>query len=302
MGRVEIANPEKGQPNMQGWGRWGSEDELGALNLLGATQVRRGLAEVRDGAVLALSTPIRNGRGFGVVGRTPPTHYMVRDGGDYAAGATERAGFGFADDVITLPTHGVTHVDALSHVWRDGQMYNGHSADRVTSRGAAVLGVDKMTPIVTRGVFVDAAAGGTRSPDDPIHLEELQRLVADAGVELAAGDALLVRTGWLESFLAGAATASQWPGLDKDCADWLIASDVVLVGSDNVGVESYPSSDPSCQVPLHIALLRGHGIYLSELMNLAELAAAGRSTFLFVLAPLPLVGGVGSPVAPIAVL
>jgi kynurenine formamidase len=287
---------------MQGWGRWGSEDELGALNLLGVTQVQRGVAEVRDGLVLALSAPILNGRGFGVVGRTPPVHYMVRDGGDYAAGAPERAGFGFADDVVTLPTHGVTHVDALSHVWQDGLMYNGHPSRRVTSRGAALLGIDKMTPIVTRGVFVDAAPGGNRTPDDPVHVEELQRLVSEAGVDLAPGDALLVRTGWLDAFLAGEATASQWPGLDKDCADWLAESDVVLVGSDNVGVESYPSSDPDCQVPLHIALLRGHGVYLSELMNLSGLAAAGRSTFLFVLAPLPLVGAVGSPVAPVAVL
>jgi kynurenine formamidase len=53
---------------------------------------------------------------------------------------------------------------------------------------------------------------------------------------------------------------------------------------------------------LHVALLRGHGVHLAELMNLEELAACGRATFLFVLAPLPLVGAVGSPVAPVAVL
>lgn len=287
---------------MHGWGRWGAEDELGALNLLGTTQVRRGIAEVRDGVVVSLATPIVNGRGFGIVGRTPPTHYMVRDGGDYAAGASERAGFAFADDVITLPTHGVTHVDALSHVWRDGQMYNGHSSDRVTSRGAARLGIDKMTPIVTRGVFVDAAPGGSRTPEDPIHVTELQQLLADANVELTAGDALLVRTGWLDAFRGGTADGTRWPGLDKDCAAWLAHCDVVLVGSDNVGVEAFPSSDPECQVPLHIELLRGHGIYLSELMDLSKLAQSGRSTFLFVLAPLPLVGAVGSPVSPIAVL
>jgi kynurenine formamidase len=287
---------------MQGWGRWGADDELGALNVLGPLQIQRGVGEVRDGVVVTLSTPIVAGRGFGVVGRAAPAHYMMRDGGDYAGGLPERAGFGFADDVVTLPTHGVTHVDALSHVWQDGQMYNGHPSDRVSSRGAARLGIDKMTPIVTRGVFVDAAPRGTRASENAIHVDELQRLLAAADVELTAGDALLVRTGWLEAFLAGTANGSAWPGLDKDCGEWLAASDVVLVGSDNVGVESYPSSDPECQVPLHITLLRGHGIYLAELMDLSGLAAAGRSTFLFVLAPLPLVGAVGSPVAPIAVL
>lgn len=283
-----------------GWGRWGDDDELGALNILGAPHVRRGLAEVREGVVKTLSSPIVGGQGFGIVGRTSPAHYMVRDGGDYASALTERAGFGFADDVITLPTHGVTHVDALSHVWQDGLMYNGHSCERVTSRGAKRLGIDKMTPIVTRGVFVDSAPGELRR--DPIGVDELRRLIAEAGVELTAGDALLIRTGWVEAVMAKSADASEWPGLDADCGPWLAEADVVLVGSDNVGVECYPSSDPTCQVPLHISLVRGRGVYLCELMDLSKIAATGRSTFLFVLAPLPLVGAVGSPVAPIAVL
>ncbi|WP_428339035.1 cyclase family protein [Mycobacterium sp.] len=287
---------------MQSWGRWGTDDERGSLNLLGAEQIRRGIAEVRDGTVVALAAPIRGGRGFGVVGRPAPAHYMIRDGGDYAAGIPERGGFGFADDVITLPTHGVTHVDALAHVWQDGQMYNGHPAQRVTSRGATRLGIDKMSPVVTRGVFVDSAPGGYRSPSNPIHVAELKSLVADSGVELAPGDALLIRTGWLEAANTGIVDGKQWPGLDHDCAEWLAECDVALLGADNVGVEAFPSSDPDCQVPLHVKLLRGHGVYFSELMDLAQLAAAKRATFLFVLAPLPLVGGVGSPVAPVAVL
>jgi kynurenine formamidase len=287
---------------MHGWGRWGPDDEVGVLNLVGPREVRRGMAEVRDGTVISLAAPIVGGRGFGIVGRTPPTHYMVRDGGDYAAGLPERAGFGFADDVVTLPTHGVTHVDALAHVWRDGQMYNGHPAGFVTSRGAVRLGIDKMPPVVTRGVFVDAARTGARAAGTPVHLAELQQLLADADVELQPGDALVVRTGWMEAFSAGDADGKSWPGLDRDCGPWLATRDVALVGADNVGVEAFPSSDPECQVPLHIELLRGHGVHLVELLNLAELAKSGRSTFLFVLAPLPLVGAVGSPVAPLAVL
>jgi kynurenine formamidase len=287
---------------MQGWGRWGPDDELGALNLLGPAQVRQGLAEVRDGTVLSLAAPIVSGRGFGIVGRPDPLHYMMRDGGDYAAGLAERAGFGFADDVVLLPTHGVTHVDALAHVWRDGQMYNGIPADAVTSRGASRLGVEKMRPLVTRGVFVDCAPGGNRDPGDRVQQGELARLLAARDVELRPGDALLVRTGWLPAFAAARADAASWPGLDGDCAAWLAESGVVLVGADNIGVEAYPSGDPGCQVPLHVELLRGHGVYLAELLDLESLAAAGRPTFLFMLAPLPLTGAVGSPVAPVAVL
>jgi kynurenine formamidase len=287
---------------MNGWGRWGPDDELGALNLLGPAAVRRGLAAVRDGTVLSLAAPIVNGRGFGIVGRPAPVHYMMRDGGDYAAGRPERGGFGFADDAVTLPTHGVTHVDALAHIWQHGQMYNGIPATAVTSRGAARLGVEKMRPVVTRGVFADAAPGGTRDPGDRIHAGELDSLLADGGTGPEPGDVLLVRTGWLPAFAAGQADSAAWPGLDRDCGDWLAGRGVVLVGADNVGVEAYPSGDPGCQVPLHVSLVRGHGVYLAELMDLEPLAASGRSTFLFLLAPLPLVGAAGSPVAPVAVL
>jgi kynurenine formamidase len=292
---------------MLGWGRWGAEDERGALNVLGAESVRRGVAEVTDGRVMSLAAPIEAGRGWGVVGRTAPQHYMVRDGGDYAAGLPERAGFGFADDVVVLPTHGVTHIDALSHVWRDGRMYNDHPAAAVTSRGARRLGVENIGPIVTRGVLVDAAPDGQpRDPGNPIHLDELRQCLERAEVILEAGDALLVHTGWLAAASLGLVDGTAWPGLDRDCAGWLAQSDVVLVGADNVGVENFPSADPDCQVPLHIELVRGHGIYLAELLSLGELAAAlraaGRATFLFMAAPLPLVGAVGSPVSPVAVL
>jgi kynurenine formamidase len=176
----------------------------------------------------------------------------------------------------------------------------------VTSRGARRLGVDKMRPVVGRGVLADCAAGRDRDPADRIGAGELDQVLTAAGVGLEAGDVLLVRTGWLAAFVAGRADASAWPGLDRDCGPWLAERDVVLVGADNVGVEAFPSGDPDCQVPLHLDLLRGRGIYLAELMDLdplaAALAAAGRAEFLFMLAPLPFVGAVGSPVAPVAVL
>ncbi|MFF0223303.1 cyclase family protein [Streptomyces sp. NPDC004629] len=284
------------------WGRWGPDDEIGAANEIGSQATRRGLDAATSGTVIPLATPIRNGRGFGLVGRTPPAHFMLRSGSDYAAGLPERGGFGFADDVVTMPTHGSTHVDALSHVWCEGRMYNGYTADSVTSRGARHLGIDKMPPIVTRGVVVDTAPGGVRSVDDPVGPEELADLLARADVELAPGDALLVRTGWLSAALRGEADGTSWPGLDRTCGSWLAERRIALVGADNPGVEVFPSTDPGCQVPLHLALIRGCGVYFAELMALDPLCKAGQACFLFVLSPLPIVGGVGSPVSPVAVL
>lgn len=287
---------------MTAWGRWGADDERGALNLVGPAEVLRGIAAVREGLVLSLAAPIGHNRGYGLADRVPPTHYMVRSGADYAAGLPERAGFGFADDVISLPTHGATHVDALGHIWRNGLMYNGFPASQVSGRGARRLGIEKMPPLVTRGVFVDTCPGGMRSVAEPVHAEELAELVESAGVPLSPGDALLVRTGWLQAAIAGDASGETWPGLDRDCADYLADHDVVLVGADNPAVECFPSSDPDCQMPLHVALIRDRGVYLAELLDLAELAGRGRSEFLFAVAPLPVEGAVGSPVAPMAVL
>jgi kynurenine formamidase len=48
-------------------------------------------------------------------------------------------------------------------------------------------------------------------------------------------------------------------------------------------------------------LIRGCGVYLMEMMVLAELAAAGVHEFLFVAAPLPITGATGSPINPLAI-
>lgn len=288
---------------MSSWGRWGAEDERGAANLVDRRAVLRGVAAVRTGAVHGLALPMRPGRGSPTVGRAPLQHFMARDGADYAAaGRSERGGFGFADDYVIMATHGETHVDALSHVWRDGQMYNGFPADVVTSRGAGRCGIHVVGPLVTRGLLADLAADGPLAPGELISVDRLRSALDAQGLEPEPGDALLVRTGWAEAWERDEVAGEAWPGLDRDCATWIADRDIAVVGADNIGVEGFPSSDPDCQVPLHVALLRDRGVYFCELLKLDELAASGRSSFMFVLSPLPLVGAVGSPVNPVAVL
>ncbi len=285
------------------WGRWGADDERGALNRLGPTATLRGLASVREGRSIPLAVPLRAGAGPIAGRRQPLQHYMIRDGGDYAAGLAEK-GFGFADDCIVLSTHGNTHLDALSHVWQDHRMWNGHSADHVTSHGARRCAIDGVGPIVTRGIVVDLAGPGEASGHDghAIGLDELTAAVDATGCRPEEGDALLVRTGWLARWRRGEATEARWAGLDPECADWIDGQGFVLVGADNIAVEAGPSADPADAAPLHVELIRNRGIHLMELVDLDALVATERSEFLLVIAPLPLVGGVGSPVNPVAVL
>jgi len=285
--------------------RWGAGDERGAFNLIDAAATLRGLAAATTGTVVPLNLPIEGGKqGAAVPMRPPPQHFMTRHGGDYAAGLPERHGFGFSDDVIMLATHGTTHLDALAHVWCGGAMYNGFRATEVTSNGAARLGIDKAGPIATRGIFVDLARelGTPPAPGHAYTPDLLIGAVDRAGLTPMPGDALILRTGWLESWRRGECDTFTSAGLHHDCAEWILERGFALVAADNVAVEVLPSRDPACAVPLHLKLIRDNGVYLAELLDLEALAAHRRSSFLFVLAPLAIKGGVGSPVAPVAIL
>jgi len=282
------------------WGRWGADDERGALNRITQESIMRAVGTVQSGDAISLAVDIVPGGGPHFKGRSPMQHFMTRHGGDYAAGLKE-PGFGFADDYVLLATHGTTHLDALSHVWRDGLMWNGISANTVTSRGAARCGMEKVGPIVTRAVYVDLA-DEEATAERAISVDELVSAVAATGISPSDGDALMVRTGWLSRWRDGRASEEHWTGLDAECAEWIDEQGFVWVGADNIAVEYGPSPDPSDAAPLHVELIRNRGIYLVELLDLEPLRDLGRSEFMVTLAPMPLVGGVGSPVNPVALL
>ena len=286
------------------WGRWGAEDERGALNMIGNEEVRRAAALVRTGQVVSLSQPLSP--------RTPVPkhragiqHFMGRDGGDYAAGARRPGGFQFAEDTVVMPLHIGTHIDALCHAWCDDCLYNGFPGQNTRSTtGALRCGIDKMGAIVTRGVLLDVVRlGGEKlDPRASIGRADLVRAAEVASVEIGPGDAVLIRTGWQES-VAGSSDVSfdEEPGIDVEAALWLAEAGVAVVGADNFAIEAMPF--PAGTVfPVHQRLIRDFGIPLLEGLVLQPLAERGAGAFLFMAAPLPVVGGTGSPLAPIAVL
>jgi len=288
----------------EAWGRWGDQDERGALNHIGADAVRRAATLVRTGQVVTLAQPLSP--------RTPVPkhragiqHFMGRDGGDYAAGARRPGGFQFAEDTVVLPLHIGTHIDALCHAWCDDCLYNGFPGQGTRSTsGALRCGIDKMGPIVTRGVLLDLVRlhGAPLGPHASIGRAELMRAAEAASVAIEPGDAVLIRTGWQES-QAGVSDVSfdEEPGIDVEAGLWLAEAGVAMVGADNFAIEAIPF--PTGTVfPVHQRLIRDFGIPLLEGLVLQPLAAHDRGGFLFVAAPLPVVGGTGSPLNPVAVL
>ncbi len=286
----------------EAWGTWGDEDERGALNHIGPSEVRAAVQLVREGRVIPLGQPL--GPATPVPGhRLRVGHFMDRDGGDYAAGSKRPGGFQFAEDTVLLPVHGGTHLDALAHVWYDDLLYNGHPSTTVRSTtGAQRCGADKLLPIVTRGVLLDVARERALGRGEAITRDQLAGELRRSGVTPRPGDVVLVRTGWLETHGHDPARYFDGePGIDLGAAEWLAESGVAAIGADNYSIEPLPFSDGSV-FPVHQRLIRDYGVPLFEGLVLGPLAAAGATTFLFMAAPLPLVGGTGSPLCPIAVL
>jgi kynurenine formamidase len=92
----------------------------------------------------------------------------------------------------------------------------------------------------------------------------------------------------------------EFPGIGVDAARWLAEQDVVLVGADTLGLE-VRTREHAWDIPVHVCLLHEHGVYMLEMLDLEAIAADKIHRFLFVLAPLPITGGSGSPVNPLAI-
>jgi kynurenine formamidase len=215
---------------------------------------------------------------------------------------------GSADDILLLPSHAGTHLDALSHVFEGDSFYNGHPVGSFTSRrGASKCSIVRTGTVVTRAVLLDVA--GALAEADRVSLPvghtitaaELEACCTREGVDVGPGDAVLIRTGWLEALMSDPATPSfPQPGIGLDAAAWLQRSDVSLVASDNSAVEVLPF-EGGHELAVHVELIVHSGIALLEHAWLAELAADACYVSLLVVGALPVVGATGSPVNPIAI-
>jgi kynurenine formamidase len=74
----------------------------------------------------------------------------------------------------------------------------------------------------------------------------------------------------------------------------------VALGADNPGVEVVPSWDKPLY--LHRDIIWGCGGYLLEFLDLEALSRDRVYEFLFVATPLKIDGGIGSPIAPVAIV
>jgi kynurenine formamidase len=216
-----------------------------------------------------------------------------------------------ANDIITMGTHVGTHVDALSHVSQDGRLHGGEDAAAASVGGRfSVHGAETIEPMLGRGVLLDVP--GTLGLERleagrEITVADLEATCERQGVEVRAGDVVLVRSGWGQHFDAGRneefrGLTDGVPGVGEAGATWLAQRRIRAAGADTIAFERLAPGAGHGLLPAHRVLLVEHGIYIIETMDLEALAVAGAHEFLFVLSPLKLVGATGSPVRPLAVV
>jgi kynurenine formamidase len=292
----ETRYPMGGEP-WSNWSRWGPDDQRGTLNLLGPRAVVEAATLVKTGKVYPLAIPVE-------AALSSPMREGALHISTVRKDATESKRQ-VAIDVIALHTHDFTHMDSLAHVGYGGFLYNGVPAESIGYNGAERLGIQNIGAIAGRAILADVArtlGADSLEAGYAITAGDLERTLRQEGVEPRSGDILLVRTGWITRYLADrTVTNSGWPGIGLSTVQWLHDHSVCAVGADNVAVEVKPFEDERRSFIVHERFIRDHGGYLIEFMNLEELASEEVYESFFILAPLYLSGGLGSPVTPVAI-
>jgi kynurenine formamidase len=296
---------------VKNWGRWGADDERGALHYITPERRVRAAALVRDG--LAVSCARELPTAPSVENPNPAQHMMVMAGD--ACDATGVPGLQAALDYVGVAFHGmaVSHIDALCHVFVGGRMYNGFPATDVKSTGALRNSIMAAADgIAGRGVLLDvprARGAAWCEPGDAIGVAELEAVERAQGVRVEEGDILLVASG------RDARRAARGPwspveeglaGLHPECIPWLHQRRISVLGSDGVSDVLPGNAAPGWPIPVHQCCLVAMGVHLLDNLRLDRLAEAcaarGRWEFLLQVAPLRVERATGSPVNPIALL
>ena len=308
--RVEVTPAEFRElfRSLSSWGRWGEDDQRGALNRLQPEQVVTASRLVRDGTTVTLSLPMNTTAAED--NPEPAVHYMTTTPGDSDA---EPGKLLFAKDFVGADYHhdGHTHIDALCHVIYDGSLYNGAPARSVTAEGAKADAIDVLANgLVARGVLLDIPRLRKvpwLEPGQHVFRDELEAAEREQGVTVGEGDVLLVRTGHTRRLreLGPWPTADAKAGLHPTAMPFVAQRGVSALGGDG-NSDTAPSSTEGVDFPIHVLALNAMGVHLLDYLQLEDLLdaceRAGRWEFLFIAAPLRITGGTGSPLNPLAVL
>jgi kynurenine formamidase len=283
---------------------YGDDDEIGAANEIGPDTVTRAAGLVSRGRRYALGQ---------VLGPSSPhqmwrywKHTLLTDHvlPERAFGSNQQT---FVEESVSGAMHSGTHLDGLGHIGIGAYAYGGRPwSEIIAADGLTRLGIEQVPPLVSRGVLLDLAAAhgvAVLGDDQPVTADDLEAAERAAGVQVAAGDIVLLHTGWGALWETdGDRYARSEPGLDLSGARWCVERRVTVIGADTWAVEQVPLTPGDEAFPVHQETITRNGVYLLENVRTAELAADGVHEFLCMIAPLRLQGASGSMVNPVAVV
>ena len=281
---------------------YGAGDEIGAANLLSPEKVLAAAELITEGKTYALGVEVgRDTPAF------PPRSLAItvlqpNQAGQATFGANKMT---YNDDMFTGWLGIGTQIDGLGHLGIDNVYYNGNRAeDFAQTTGLTKLGIEKIPPIVTRGVLIDMAAfkGVERMNEgEIISADDLRNAMAEQNVEVREGDVVVLHTGWLsmleedpERYVSGE------PGIDAGAAEYLASLKPVAVGADSWGVEAVPFAGDRVWEG-HQVLLAKNGIYILETLSTRQLVDDGVNEFMFTLGQPLYTGAVQAIINPVAI-
>ena len=300
--KMTIADVERQLTELSNWGRWGKDDQLGAINLITPRKRRKAARLVKRGVTVSLARIAEEK--IAADNPKPFEQKMLAIGRD--------VGSPWAVDNYSGSYHGYahTHMDALCHLFYRGRLFNGFTHDDVTEKGAARLSIHRLRHgVFTRGILVDIPRLKGKKflePGEAIYPEDLDAWEKKADVKISSGDVVFIRTGrWVRRAEMGPWDAQKegLAGLHASCARWLHKRDIAMIGSDAAS-DVMPSQIEGLTHPVHLLMLHAMGVHIFDNCDLGDLGRAcekfDRWEFLLTASPIPVEGGTGSPLNPIA--
>lgn len=311
---LEIAD------RVRNWGRWGDDDQIGTINFLTDEVVKAAAGSIRSGRRFSLAYPLQlNGLQTGAIpGRINPLRTMVAINACFTGDPTT---FCTSDDVVTMGLQAATHWDGLGHASYNGKIYGGRDASTINEWGASQCGIEQIRSLTGRGVLLDIARAKGVDELEPayaIQADDLSEAAEKQGVEIRSGDIILVRTGKMARAKAGDLAGYMGeidpntslplaPGIGLTSALWFHEHEIAATATDTITFEVFPwdPAIPGAMMPMHCIHLVDMGLTQGQNWDLEELAADcaadGQYDFFLEASPQPFVGGVGSPVNPVAI-
>lgn len=283
--------------------RWGPDDEIGNANLITPESVLKAASLITTGKVYSLgitidsATPAFAPRGLSL--------QVVQPGQQESA--RPNAGMTYNDDIFQGWFGIGSQLDGLGHLGYDGMYYNcNHARDFADISGLTKLGIEKVPPLVARGVVLDVAGHyGKKFLDagEYFSVEDVKAMEKKQGTPIREGDVVLFHTGWTENKLESEPQTwvSGEPGQSEEVATYLAGKNVVAVGADTWGLDVVPPQNPDRPYQGHVTYLKENGIYILETMNTGPLVRDGAYEFLFILGHAKVRGAVQMFINPIAI-